>query len=44
MPALRSYHFGPAVSIDDLKDALCQLDEMVDLPAVAAGSSSSVAA
>lgn len=44
MPALRSYHFGPAVSIDDLRDALCQLDEMVDLPAVAAGSSSSVAA
>src|SRR5690349_23670519 len=41
MPALRSYHFGPAVSIDDLKDALCQLDEMVDLPAVAAGSSRS---
>jgi len=44
MPALRSYRFGPAVSIDDLAEALRRLDEMVDLPAVSAGRSSSVVA
>ena len=33
-PALRSYAFGPSVSIDDIQSALCALDEMVDLPAI----------
>lgn len=43
-PALRSYPFGVAVSIDDIKAALCDLDEMVDLPAVAASQGSGVVA
>jgi hypothetical protein len=43
-PALRSYAYGPTVSIDDIKAALCELDEMVDLPAIGAASSSGVAA
>jgi hypothetical protein len=33
-PALRAYAFGTAVSIDDIREALCELDEMVDLPAI----------
>jgi hypothetical protein len=37
-PALRAYAFGPTVSIDEIKAALCQLDEMVDMPIAAAGS------
>ncbi|HVY52765.1 MAG TPA: hypothetical protein VHA07_14545 [Devosia sp.] len=36
-PALRSYAFGPTVSIDDIKAAICQLDEMVDIPAIPDG-------
>ncbi len=35
-PALRSYAFGPAVSIDDIMDALRQLDEMIDAAAMPA--------
>ena len=34
MPSLRSYAFGPTVSIDEIQAALMQLDEMVDLPAI----------
>jgi len=33
-PALRSYAFGPTVSIDDIQAALRELDDMVDLPAI----------
>jgi len=33
-PALRSYAFGPAVSIDDIQCALRDLDEMVDTAAM----------
>jgi hypothetical protein len=29
-PALRSYSEGPTVSIDDIKEALCALDTMID--------------
>jgi hypothetical protein len=43
-PALRSYAFGPTVSIDDLKQALVQLDEMVDLPSIADGRANSATA
>lgn len=43
-PGLRTYAFGPTVSIDDIKAALCELDEMVDLPAIARGQPSGVAA
>lgn len=34
-PALRSYAYGPAVSIDDIKAALVELDTMVDPAAMA---------
>jgi hypothetical protein len=34
VPALRTYAFGPTVSIDDIQAALCELDERVDLPAI----------
>jgi hypothetical protein len=34
---LRAYAFGSTVSIDEIKDALCMLDEMVDLPAIGRG-------
>jgi hypothetical protein len=43
-PALRSYAFGPAVSIDDIQDALKKLDEMVDWAAIPAARGSGVAA
>ena len=42
-PALRSYPFGPTVSIDAIQAALCELDDMVDLPAIRSGSTSGVA-
>lgn len=42
-PGLRAYAFGAAVSIDDIQAALCELDEMVDIPAIpqATGSGAS---
>lgn len=43
-PALRSYAFGPTVSIDDIQDALKRLDEMVDLAAIPSPQGSGVAA
>jgi hypothetical protein len=43
-PALRSYAFGTAATIDEIKAALVELDEMVDLPTIPAGSSRSVSA
>lgn len=43
-PALRSYAFGPTVSIDDIQSALCALDEMIDLPAIDGARRSGVAA
>jgi hypothetical protein len=43
-PALRSYAFGPAVSIDDIQAALVELDTMVDAGAMPAGRSASVSA
>jgi hypothetical protein len=33
-PALRSYAFGPAVSIDEIQAALVDLDSMVDIAAI----------
>ena len=44
MPALRSYAFGPSVTIDAIQTALRDLDEMVDLPAIGAGHPSGVSA
>jgi len=41
-PALRAYAFGPTVLIDDIQSALCELDEMVDLPAIGRGVASGV--
>jgi hypothetical protein len=43
-PALRSYASGPAVSIDDIKAALLELDTMVDPAAIARRTGSGVAA
>jgi hypothetical protein len=43
-PALRAYAFGPAVTVDDIQAALSRLDEMVDLPAIGAGTGAIVAA
>jgi hypothetical protein len=43
-PALRSYPFGVAVSIDDILSALRELDGMVDLPAIGAGARSGATA
>jgi hypothetical protein len=43
-PALRSYAFGPAVNIDDIQAALCELDEMVDFAAIPSERNSGVAA
>jgi len=43
-PALRTYAFGPTVSIDDILSALKELDEMVDLPAIPAGQGSGITA
>lgn len=43
-PALRSYAFGPTVSIDEIQAALRKLDEMVDLPAIPSAGDRSVSA
>lgn len=43
-PALRSFAFGPTVSIDDIQAALCELDAMVDLPAIGATADAGVIA
>jgi hypothetical protein len=43
-PALRTYAFGPTVSIDDILEALRALDEMIDLPAIAAHDGSTAMA
>ena len=43
-PALRSYAFGTTVSIDELRDAMDELDEMIDLPAISKAGDTSVAA
>jgi hypothetical protein len=43
-PALRSYAFGTTVSIDELRDAMDQLDERVDLPAIGGPHDASAAA
>lgn len=43
-PGLRAYAFGPTVSIDDIKAALCELDDMVDLPAARAAQGRGAAA
>lgn len=43
-PGLRTYAFGPTVSIDEIQEALLELDEMVDLPAIASHSGSGVTA
>ena len=43
-PGLRSFAFGPTVSIDDIQAALVELDAMVDLPAIAATANAGVAA
>jgi hypothetical protein len=43
-PALRSYAFGPTVTIDDIQAALCELDDMVDLAAIPADAARGVAA
>ena len=43
-PALRCYDFGPAVHIDDIQAALCELDEMVDPAAIPVGQSSGIGA
>jgi hypothetical protein len=43
-PALRTYAFGPTVSIDDIQEALRALDEMIDLPAIAAHDGSAAMA
>jgi len=43
-PGLRTYAFGPTVSIDDIQSALCALDEMVDLPAISHSRGSGVTA
>jgi len=43
-PALRAFARGPAVSIDDIQAALCELDEMVDPAAIASRTSSGASA
>ena len=43
-PALRSYAFGTAVTIDDIQAALRELDDMVDLPAIGSGTDSAAVA
>ena len=43
-PALRSYAFGTTVSIDEIRDAMDELDRMIDLPAAGRSGSTSVAA
>lgn len=43
-PALRTYTFGPTVTIDDIQQALRDLDDMVDLPAIPARSGSGISA
>jgi hypothetical protein len=43
-PALRSYLSGPAVTIDEIKAALVELDTMVDAAAIPANGMRTVAA
>ena len=43
-PALRSYQFGPSVTVDDLFAALTELDEMVDWGAIRRTTNEGVAA
>ncbi len=43
-PALRSYDFGVAVSIDEIFEALKSLDDQYDLPPPRAGQGGQVAA
>ena len=43
-PALRSYAYGPTVSIDGILAALRDLDEMVDLPAIGSSNLTGAAA
>lgn len=43
-PALRSYAFGTTVTIDDIQDALRELDTMVDLAAIPTSVTTSVPA
>ena len=43
-PALRTYLMGPVVTIDDIKDALIALDDMVDFAAIPKGSPNSATA
>lgn len=33
-PGLRAYAYGPAVSVGEIRTALADLDEMIDLPAI----------
>lgn len=44
VPALRAYASGPAVTIDQIKAALAELDTMVDAAAIPVGGASTVAA
>jgi hypothetical protein len=41
-PAFRAYQFGPTVTVDDLFEALKQLDEMVDAGAMDRASASAL--
>lgn len=43
-PALRTYAFGPTVSIGDIQSAQRELDEMIDLPAMTVGKPSGLTA
>jgi hypothetical protein len=43
-PAFRSYQFGPAVTVDDLRASLEKLDSMVDAAAIPVAQGQSAAA
>ena len=43
-PALRSFAFGPTVTIDEIQSALRRLDEMVDMAAIPVSRDSGIAA
>jgi hypothetical protein len=43
-PALRSIAYGRTASIDDIHEALCDLDKMVDFASINISSSNGVAA
>ena len=43
-PALRSYAHGPTVSIDEIQEALCDLDTMVDGATIARTQASRIGA